>query len=565
MMKRKTLAAGLVAAGLAMAMLLGGCGSDGGNAGGSGSAAGNNGGEDIPTITVATQMNEKGEYSDKNYAIRWLEEQTGVNIEFVALPSDLGDASTKLSLMLSSDEYPDVICFALDKRKTVKFGTEGTFIPLNDLIDQYGDNVKRIFEMRPNYEKNAYAPDGNIYGFPTINECYHCTAYPKLWYNSEWLASLEMKEPTTTEELKEVLLAVKNSDYNGNGKADEIPLTGSPDWDCQLEWYLMNFFVPCDKTTLSYVKDGKVVFACDTDEFKQGLEYMHDLYENGLIDPATFSQTSDQMQQVIRSDEKKVFCYAADHFGMGIDLNDAHLNEITTAMVPVEGPGGAGYQLHNDYVDQVEGFTWFITDKCRNVEAAFRVGDLLLSKEATMVQMYGEEGTYWGRLETPVESVMGGVQANYWTDPGFTSNENDDYNKNTWWTGLYDQTAEFCAEMQPRPENIYTGDGYAARLFDETAKVEKYFYPEYLPKKIFFADEDDSESFATIQVSLQEFVKNRMAQFITGEISIEKDWDSYVKDLQNYDVNTYITLYQKDYYMYNAELLAEAGEKFTEK
>ena len=57
-------------------------------------------------------MNEKGEYSDNNYAIKYIEDNTGVNIEFVQLPSDKGDADTKLNLMLSSGDYPDVICYA---------------------------------------------------------------------------------------------------------------------------------------------------------------------------------------------------------------------------------------------------------------------------------------------------------------------------------------------------------------------------------------------------------------------------------------------------------------------
>ena len=121
------------------------------------------------------------------------------------------------------------------------------------------DSMKRLFEARPQYEQLSYAPDGNIYGFVTANECYHCQAYPKLWYNTEWLEALGLEEPQTTEELKEVLLAVKNSDYNGNGKADEIPLTGSKDWDCQLEWYLLNSFVPVDKDTLCLLYTSRCV------------------------------------------------------------------------------------------------------------------------------------------------------------------------------------------------------------------------------------------------------------------------------------------------------------------
>lgn len=544
-MKKKSMLTRTIAVGAAAAMVFGCYGTV--------SAAQKDKKDKKETITVAVQMNEKGEYSDKNYAIKYIEDNTNVKLDFVALPSDAGDADTKLNLMLSSGDYPDVICFNLNKQKMVKFGEEGIFIPLNDLYEEYGDNLKKLFESRPQYEKNSYAPDGNLYGFPTTSESYHSQAYPKLWYNSEWLDSLDLEVPQTTEELKEVLMAVKKSDYNGNGKEDEIPLTGSPDWDCQLEWWLMNSFIPCDRNTLSYIKDGEVIFACDKEEFKQGLEYMNDLFENGLLDPTMFTQKSDQMQQVIRSDEKLVFGYTADHFGMGVNQEDRHLNEITTAMPPVEGPTGARYQLHKDYVDMTEGFSWFITDKCKNPEAAFKVGDFLMGEEASLVQMYGEEGGYWGKLDEPTESLVDGIEAIYWIEPGYTNNEADDYQKNIFWSGLQNQTAEFRASMNPKPDDMYESGAYEARLTEETDKVIDYFYPEYLPKNIFLEDPDDAERFATIQTSLQEYVKTSVAQFITGELSIEKDWDSYVSALEGYDVAGYVELYQKAYDAYNAE------------
>ena len=65
-------------------------------------------------------------------------------------------------------------------------------------------------------------------------------SYPKLWFNYDWLEKLGLEEPQTTEELYEVLKAFKTQDPNGNGKANEIPLTGSIEWSCALEYYLMN-------------------------------------------------------------------------------------------------------------------------------------------------------------------------------------------------------------------------------------------------------------------------------------------------------------------------------------
>jgi len=41
-----------------------------------------------------------------------------------------------------------------------------------------------------------------------------------------------------------------------------------------------------------------------------------------------------------------------------------------------------------------------------------------------------------------------------------------------------------------------------------------------------------------------------MARFITGELDLEKGWDSYVKDIQQYGRDEYIRIYQEAYTEY---------------
>ena len=55
-----------------------------------------------------------------------------------------------------------------------KLGKQGVYLPLNDLIDKYGLNIKKRMEEIPSYKKSVTAPDGNIYALPWINDCYHC-------------------------------------------------------------------------------------------------------------------------------------------------------------------------------------------------------------------------------------------------------------------------------------------------------------------------------------------------------------------------------------------------------
>ena len=46
------------------------------------------------------------------------------------------------------------------------------------------------------------------------------------------------------------------------------------------------------KITTSYVKDGKLGFAYTQEEWREGLRYIKELYDLGLIDPLAFSQDS---------------------------------------------------------------------------------------------------------------------------------------------------------------------------------------------------------------------------------------------------------------------------------
>ena len=89
------------------------------------------------------------------------------------------------------------------------------------------------------------SPDGEIYGLPQVNECYHCFYSQRAWINSDWLENVGMDVPQTTEEFVDVLTAFKEQDANGNGDPnDEIPLAAATTgWNGNIDGFLMNPFV----------------------------------------------------------------------------------------------------------------------------------------------------------------------------------------------------------------------------------------------------------------------------------------------------------------------------------
>ena len=65
--------------------------------------------------------------------------------------------------------------------------------------------------------------------------------------------------PKTTAEFKRVLEAFKTQDPNGNGIADEIPLSGSTeDFGVHIVPFLINGFIYDDDRDYLMLKDGKV-------------------------------------------------------------------------------------------------------------------------------------------------------------------------------------------------------------------------------------------------------------------------------------------------------------------
>lgn len=65
----------------------------------------------------------------------------------------------KKQLMFASGDYPEVIFHenhaeeGLTRAEQIQYGKDGILLPLNDLIDKYGPNIKQAFEQTPYLKK----------------------------------------------------------------------------------------------------------------------------------------------------------------------------------------------------------------------------------------------------------------------------------------------------------------------------------------------------------------------------------------------------------------------------
>src|SRR5699024_9463161 len=141
-----------------------------------------------------------------------------------------GDISEKRTVELSSGDYPDAFYNAFIPIKDVyKYGQQGVFIELNELIEEDAPNLQAIFDEHPDSKRDITYPDGNIYSLPLFMdpENPNIRIAEHFWIREDWLEALDMDMPETTEEFYQYLKAVKEDDPNGNGEHDEIPFGGN--------------------------------------------------------------------------------------------------------------------------------------------------------------------------------------------------------------------------------------------------------------------------------------------------------------------------------------------------
>ncbi|MBW7476338.1 extracellular solute-binding protein [Paenibacillus oenotherae] len=234
--------------------------------------------------------------------IQQLEKNTNVHVDWNTIVET--DFLDKRNLLLASGNLPD---FFLGSRfsdtELVRYGGDGTIIPLNDLIDKHMPNLKGILDARPDIKASITSPDGNIYALPSGEEIgsgqEEIGANPDFLYiNQDWLDKLHLKMPTTMDEYTAVLEAFKTGDPNGNGKADEIPLTYIDNfWTGDIGVLFGAFGVP-DKTyrpnNPTYIDhlnvvDGKVVFSAQQEGFKEAVSYISRWFEKSLVDLEAFT------------------------------------------------------------------------------------------------------------------------------------------------------------------------------------------------------------------------------------------------------------------------------------
>lgn len=461
-----------------------------------------------------------------------LQKATNVKIKWNNIPGD--GYQEKKNLMLASGDLPDAFyASGFSDHDLIQYGQNGTIIPLEDLIDKYAPNLKKLFEQRPDLKKVVTAPDGHIYSLPRAEEM-DLVGMPNIMFiNKVWLDKLGLAMPTTLEEYHDVLKAFKEKDPNGNGKQDEIGLTFWYNGWCGNEGDLIGLFGLPDspfEADHRVVRDGKVLYAAVQPEFKEAINYYNGWVKEGLIDPEVVTQKTEQLFAKGKTEDPTLgsFIWWENTEVVGTDRVKDYV-----VLPPLKGKDGKiviGRSNYSEYGRDA----FVITSANKNPEVTMRwVDELYEPKMSAQIN--------WGPIGEIYEEDANGMLVNKELPDGVAM-------------------GELRQKVAPGGPFVVLKDHFGSvvdmepRAKERLAILDEYYKPHMVQENypsIFFSPEE-LEIINTIEPEIKTFVKQKEAQWLI-EGGIEKEMDAYVKQLNDMGLEKLMDVYQKGLDRYNKQ------------
>ncbi|NGP43828.1 extracellular solute-binding protein [Bacillaceae bacterium SIJ1] len=521
---------------LTFSLVLSGCSSSNPEESGAEAVSSNFNESGLPIVEEDITLEIAGKYdartgSDWNEleTFKEINEGTNVNIDWKLSPGS--DWTQKRNLMIASGDLPDVI-LKLSPSDVVMGGSQGIFIPLEDMIDKYAPNLTAFLDENPEVRDAITAPDGHIYSLPMANMSkFKRSSGNTLWINEKWLEKIGMDMPETTDEFYEALQAFKEQDMNGNGDPnDEIPLSGIYGDSLHGFNFLFGSFGTIDETFL--VKGDKVEFVRTSPEYKEVIKYLSSLYQNGLLDQETFTlEGSAFLSKLAAGDKANVGAF----FGWSPDqiTNPDYKWDYKSPIHALKGP--EGHQVRGYLNPQLDQATFAITKGNQHPEATIRWVDRAYDPDMSFKLRQGPN-----RVEKLDNGKYGIV------DPpeGFTAGEwrvkETPYN-----SFVYGFSQKMREQMDL--SNLKPGvlDPDKDEWFDlQEPKLKNWIYPQILFTKQQYDD------ITRYQTDIMAYTDEMAAKWITGTADVEADWEKYVENLKKMGLDDFTQIYQDGYDTY---------------
>ena len=492
------------------------------------------------TGTISYPANTESDPNNRTIFKR-LQEQTNVEIQWTAIQSDQwGD---KITLEMSNVKTLTDFVFSagFSDSDLLKYAKQGAIISLEDYIDAYMPNLKAVFDKYPEYRTMCEDENGHIWALPWIEQLgSEKTAIQTVgdmsFINKKWLDFLGLEMPTTVDEFEQVLIAFRDNadaiqkEFNIDGSI--IPMSCIVNDGDQDPAILINGFGEgygdADRGRhIAVTDDLKVICSSTQMGYKDGIAWLHKLYDEGLIDSEAFTQEWSTYVSKGKSGRYGV-CFSWDVANID-NLEDwvplPALTADTRNITPQNGSFTSGFDRGRCVVTSVAKnpalvCAWLdlMYDPFQSPqnnwgtygeEDEFDIFELGTNDKGEQMLKHAPLGDA-SPVEVREAECVGGPLAIL-----------DEY------YGVYVTCPDDAQYRLDWIKDIYTPD-----------MNTKYVYPNV------FMSEADTKRLSDLSADVTKCINSHKADWIMNGFT-DADWDAYIEELNSYGLEEYLSIYQK--------------------
>jgi putative aldouronate transport system substrate-binding protein len=247
----------------------------------------------------------------------------------------------QLNLRISAGEPPDV--FLAINAMELDLAKSGALLDLTDLLPEKAPHLWNLIPQEEWDIVRSYDPSGerHIYMVPQIRN-YTLTGG---MIRQDWLDKLGLSMPTNQAEFHDVMVAFKEQDPNGNGIADEIPISGRAEAKYLDILFSMYGVSLSGDMPLWDIYGGELTYSGVTQNMRDALEYVSGLYSEGLIDPECLLNDLAAWKEKLASDLCGTYYHwvQASHEYALDTYNATGAQPDWAVMPPISAPGYEGF------------------------------------------------------------------------------------------------------------------------------------------------------------------------------------------------------------------------------
>ena len=505
--------------------------------------------ESTESFTALTNYPVGTEADPNNRTIfKRLEEATNVHVEWRTIQSD--QWGEKIALEMSNPKtLPELVFNAgFGDTDLQKYAKQGAIIALEDYIDTCMPNLQKVFEQAPEYRTMCTDENGHIWAFPWIEQLgYEKTAIQAVgsnmpFINKGWLDFLGLEVPTTVDDFEAALIAFRD---NADALKAEFGIDGtiipmSFIMNDQDPYFLINGFGEGygdvdNWRHITVTNDKQVISTATTEGFKKGTEWMHKLYEEGLIDPEAFTQEWSTYVAKGKSGRYGV-CFSWDVANIAqVSMDDLIAGKSWVPLPALTADVRNVTPCNGAFTSGFDRGRCVVTALCKNPELVCSWIDQMY---APMQSPQNNWGTYGEDDEFDIFEM--------------STNENGDPMLKHTWLGDASPVEVREAESVNGPLAILDSYyGVYVTLPDDAAYRLNWIKDIYTPDMNndycypnVFMNADDNKQCSNLSADLSKCVNTAKSDWVMNGFT-DADWEKFQNDLKAYGLDEYLAIHQK--------------------